>query len=74
MNELMERIIAAKETRRQRLAAFPIEEKLRILLQLQRMVAPILQQRGIDARPWEIEIPEARPPIPQGAPNLEDEP
>lgn len=48
----MQRIIAAKERRRVALAALPYPEKVRILLQLQRMAAPIQRSRGREVRPW----------------------
>ena len=50
----MTRILADKEARRQRLARLPIEEKIRIVVQLQELVAPILRQRGKPARVWNI--------------------
>lgn len=51
----MRRVFAAKEERRKKLAALPFPEKVRIVLQLQRMVAPILRARGRDVRPWDVE-------------------
>jgi hypothetical protein len=42
----MHRIFAAKEARRKKLAALPFPEKVRIIVQLQRMVAPILRARS----------------------------
>jgi hypothetical protein len=49
------RLIAAKERRRRELAALPFTEKVRIVVQLQRMAAPILQARGLPAHVWEID-------------------
>ena len=49
----LERILAAKRRRRKALAALPIEEKLRILIEMQKMAAPILLVRGKKVRVWE---------------------
>ena len=49
------RLIAAKERRRRELAALPFPEKVRIVVQLQKMAAPILQARGLSACVWEID-------------------
>jgi hypothetical protein len=48
------RLIAAKERRRQNLAALPFPEKVRIIVQMQRMVAPILRARGRSVRVWRL--------------------
>jgi len=49
------RLIAAKEQRRRKLAALPFPEKVRIVVQMQKMVEPILRARGLPARVWEID-------------------
>lgn len=49
------RLFAAKEARRHRLAGLPFPEKVRLVVQLQRMVAPILRARGRQVRVWSIE-------------------
>jgi hypothetical protein len=49
------RLIAAKERRRRELAALPFPEKVRIVVQMQNMVEPILRARGRPARVWEID-------------------
>ena len=49
------RIIAAKEQRRHKLAALPFAEKVRLVVQLQRMAAPILRARGLMVREWGID-------------------
>ena len=54
VSDEMARILADKEARRQRLARLPIEEKIRIVVQLQELAAPILRQRGKPARVWNI--------------------
>jgi hypothetical protein len=47
------RLFRAKAARRQRLAALPYCEKVRMVVQLQRMVAPLLRQRGRTVRIWD---------------------
>jgi hypothetical protein len=42
----------AKRQRRQKLASLPIEEKVKILVQLQKMAAPILVARGLKKKAW----------------------
>jgi hypothetical protein len=49
------RLIAAKEKRRRQLARLPFPEKVRAVVQLQRMAAPLLRQRGRHVRVWELE-------------------
>lgn len=49
------RIFAAKEARRRRLAALPYPEKVRIVVALQRMVAPVLRARGMQVIVWEMD-------------------
>ncbi len=51
----LDRLLAGKEARRHRLARVPIEEKLRAVVRLQEIAAPILRARGRDVRPWRIE-------------------
>jgi hypothetical protein len=48
------RLIAAKEQRRCKLAALSFPEKVRIVVQLQRMVAPVLRARGRPVRVWRL--------------------
>ena len=57
---LMARILEAKERRRHALAALPIHEKVRILIQMQRMIVPIIRDRDPRARVWEIPGMEAQ--------------
>lgn len=54
LNREVANLFAAKEARRRRLAALPFPQKIRMLMQLQRMAAPILRARGRDVRPWNI--------------------
>ena len=49
------RLIAAKEQRRQKLAALPFAEKVRVVVQLQQMVAPVLRARGRTVRVWALD-------------------
>lgn len=51
----IEKLFAAKEARRKHLAGLPFPEKVRIVVQMQKMIAPILRARGIDVRVWEID-------------------
>jgi hypothetical protein len=49
------RIFAAKEDRRQKLASLPYPEKVRAVVQLQRMAVPLLKNRNKRARVWQID-------------------
>ena len=49
----LQRLFDAKETRRRKLARLPFPEKVRIILQLQRMAAPLFRARGIKVRVWD---------------------
>lgn len=46
------KIFAEKEQRRQALARMTYPEKVKAVMQLQLMVAPILCSRGKSVRPW----------------------
>lgn len=48
--------IQAKNKRRLELAKLPYEEKVEILLVLQKMTAPLLQAHGKKVCPWNIII------------------
>jgi ribosomal 50S subunit-associated protein YjgA (DUF615 family) len=48
------RIFAAKEQRRQALARLPFPEKVRAVIELQKMAATILRARGKMVRPWDV--------------------
>ena len=54
------RLFAAKEQRRQQLAALPFSHKVRLVVQLQQMAAPILRARGRLIRVWSLD---AGPPV-----------
>jgi hypothetical protein len=49
------RLFAAKEDRRRKLAGLPFPDKVRAVVRLQRMVAPVLRARGRQVRVWNIE-------------------
>lgn len=50
----IEKLFRAKEQRRARLAALPFSEKVRAVLQMQCMVAPLLRARGKQVRIWTV--------------------
>jgi hypothetical protein len=47
-------IFEAKQKRREYLAKLPIEEKIKILVELQKMAVPILKARGLKRNPWRL--------------------
>ncbi len=49
------RLFAAKEKRRRQLAALPFPHKVRLVVQLQQMAAPILRARGRSIRVWHVD-------------------
>jgi hypothetical protein len=50
----IERLFAAKEARRHRLVALPFPEKVRAVVRLQEMAAPVLRARGRRVRVWTL--------------------
>jgi hypothetical protein len=48
-------LLAAKEHRRRQLAALPFAHKVRLVVQLQQMAAPILRARGRSVRVWPVD-------------------
>lgn len=50
----IEKLVRAKEQRRARLAVLPYPEKVRAVVQMQRMAAPLLRQRGKRIRVWDL--------------------
>jgi hypothetical protein len=58
LNPEIARLFAAKQRRRARLAAQPFPEKVRAVVQMQRMAAPVLRARGKKVRVWELESSE----------------
>jgi hypothetical protein len=49
------KLIAAKEQRRRELAALSFPEKVRVVVQLQKMAAPLLRARGRPVRVWALD-------------------
>ncbi len=49
------RLFTAKEARRRRLAELPFPEKVRVVVRLQEMAAPVLRARGIKVRVWNLD-------------------
>ena len=49
------RLFAAKESRRHKLAALPFPEKVRAVVRLQEMAAPVLRARGKNVRVWTLD-------------------
>ena len=48
------RLFDAKKARRKELAHLSIEEKIHILVQLQKIASPVYHARGIDKQPWKL--------------------
>ncbi len=46
--------IGGKEMHRRRLADLPYPEKVRIVVELQKIAAPILKARGVTVSPWRL--------------------
>lgn len=61
-----DRVVAAKAERRRRMAALPFLEKVRILVQMQRMTAPLTRGKNPRARVWDLP-PEEGPAAPPAA-------
>ncbi len=55
LNVEMARLAAAKEARRRKLATLPFPDKVRVVVRLQRMAAPILRARGLQVRVWNLQ-------------------
>lgn len=53
-NSSIQFIAQSKSKRREQLSNLPVEEKAKILVELQKMAAPILNARGIKVAPWKI--------------------
>ncbi len=54
LNPEVARLFVAKQARRQSLAALSFPEKVRVVVKLQEMAAPILRARGKTVRQWQI--------------------
>jgi len=55
LNPEIARLFAAKEARRHRLAKLPFPEKVRAVVRLQEMAAPVLRARGKIVRAWKLD-------------------
>ena len=55
LNPEIARLFAAKEARRHRLAKLPFPEKVRAVVRLQEMAAPVLRARGKIVRVWKLD-------------------
>jgi hypothetical protein len=49
------RLFAARDRRRQQLAVLAFADKVRLVVQLQQMAAPILRARGRPVRVWPLD-------------------
>lgn len=47
-------VVGEKEQHRQNLRDLSFPEKVKIVVQLQKIAAPAMRARGIDVRPWKI--------------------
>ncbi len=50
----IDKLFRAKERRRARLATLPFHEKVRAVVKMQEMVAPVLRMRGKQVRVWKL--------------------
>ncbi|HEY9053475.1 MAG TPA: hypothetical protein VIO60_01510 [Rectinemataceae bacterium] len=50
----LDRILAMKRARRSQLSALPFEQKVRLVVELQKIQAPILRARGINVKVWNL--------------------
>lgn len=55
MSAEMNRLFAAKEQRRHRLATMTFPEKVRAVVKLQEMTAPLLRKQGRQVRVWTMD-------------------
>ena len=55
MNPEVARLVTAKAERRRQLAALPLPDKVRVVVRLQQMAAPILRGRGLEVRVWNLD-------------------
>jgi hypothetical protein len=61
VNSKVAALFAAKKARRRKLARLPFPEKVRAVVRLQRIVAPLWRARGKQVAAWEIEGSATRP-------------
>ena len=55
LNPEIARLFAAKDARRHKLAVLPFLEKVRALVRLQEMAAPVWRARGRKVRVWTLD-------------------
>lgn len=55
VNTKVAALLAAKNARRRKLAGLPFPEKVRAVVRLQRMAAPLWRARGKQVSVWKIE-------------------
>lgn len=51
-NKNIEDIFKAKKVRRKKLSDLPVEEKFKVLIQLQKIAAPIVKSGNLSKKPW----------------------
>ena len=54
LNPEIARLFAAKQARRRQLARMSFPDKVKAVVQLQRMAAPLLRQQGRQVRAWDL--------------------
>ena len=54
MNPIIAALFAAKAARRRKLAGLPFPDKVRAVVRLQQMVAPLWRARGKQVAAWEV--------------------
>jgi hypothetical protein len=54
IEQAMAKALLRKEMRREALAALSFEEKVRIVVELQKIQTPILRSRGIKVKVWSL--------------------
>ena len=62
LNAKVTALFAAKETRRRKLAGLPFPDKVRAVVRLQQMAAPLWRARGKQVHVWMIEEPATHRP------------
>jgi len=55
IKQVMDRALQHKETRRAKLAGLSFKEKVRIVVELQKIQEPILRARGLDVKVWNLD-------------------
>jgi len=56
LKKIVDQSFRQKEARRSILANLPFEEKVRIVVELQKIQAPILRARGLKVKVWDLDI------------------